>query len=638
YLESTQKCDLAHIAVLTPRGDTESMWLDEATLGHLEIFENHSPGGKNHTLFAVLNHTRTPMGARMLRRWLGQPLLAIKPIEARLEAVGEFLHRFRETDGLRSNFAGIRDLERMIGRISLPVAGVADMVALRDSLRAVGEMPAHLQGWKTLLVSELAKEFDPLTEVYEFLTGRFLQEPSLKLAEGGYIAEGVSAELDQLRELARNSKDVISRLEAREREATGINSLKIRYNKVFGYYLEISKAQQEKIPPNYIRKQTLVNAERYTTIELEEIEEQLLGAEERIGRLEYQEFQEVRTVLGGYVRRMQRSAATIGCLDALAGLAQAARENSYRSPTILETSGTRRLAIKGGRHPVLERIDFDERFIPNDLKLDTEERQIALITGPNMAGKSTVMRQVALIQLMAQAGSFVPAESAELTLVDRIFTRVGATDNLSRGQSTFMMEMNEAANILNNATPDSLLVLDEIGRGTSTYDGISIAWAMVEHLHKLGALTLFATHYHELTELARELPRVRNFNIPIREDGERLVFPRKLTLGETDRSYGIQVARMAGLPRTVIERAHEVMNNLIAGSDGAAVVAPSRTSGGAEAHPGAAAHGRQQLSFLSDIHPLLERIRALDPDELSPREALELLYRLRADLEKEKEP
>ncbi|MCZ6556372.1 MAG: DNA mismatch repair protein MutS [SAR324 cluster bacterium] len=637
YLDNTQKCDMAHITQLRQRRTDTVMWLDEATLTNLELFDNPAPGAKRHTLFAVLNHSATPMGARLLRRWLGQPLLDGEAIEARLAAVGELLAKPMETNRLRKIFSAVRDLERTVGRISLPVAGIADVLTLRESLGALQDLPEALEGWEAQLLAEVAENFDPMSEVHRYLSERILPEPSLKLTEGGYIASGVSAELDELRELTRDSRQVISALEAREREATGISSLKIRFNRVFGYYLEISKVHQDKIPATYVRKQTLVNAERYTTLELGEIEEKILGAEERIGALEYGAFQELRSVLAGYARRMQAAAEQIALMDALGALAHAARENNYTRPTILPADAPRRILIESGRHPVLERIDLDEPFIPNNLELDGETQQIVIITGPNMAGKSTVMRQVALIQLMAQIGAFVPAQRAELSLVDRIFTRVGASDNLSRGQSTFMMEMNEAANILNNATPHSLIVLDEIGRGTSTYDGISIAWAMVEHLHQLGAMTLFATHYHELTQLARELPRLKNFHISIEEEGERLVFPRKLTRGEADKSYGIQVARLAGLPSAVVERAHAVMDDLTAASDGTVVLTPSRERIGGQASPQEAARVRQQLSFLSDAHPTLEEIRALELDGITPREALQFLYRVRARLDEGKD-
>jgi DNA mismatch repair protein MutS len=516
------------------------------------------------------------------------------------------------------------------------------MLALRDALGGVQFLPPLLGELRAPLLTELGEAFDPLEDLHHFLAERFLAEPSLKLSEGGYIGDGVIAELDALRKLSRNSRQVIAELETREREATGIGSLKVRYNRVFGYYVEIPRTHQRKVPAHYVRKQTLVNAERYTLPELEELEEKILGAEERIAALEHEAFNEVRTILRGYTRRMQATAARVATLDALAALAEAAHRNGYVRPHMLPPEVPRRLAIGGGRHPVIERIDLGERFIPNDLEMSADGAQIVLITGPNMAGKSTVMRQVALIQLMAQAGSFVPAAAATLPLVDRIFTRVGASDSLARGQSTFMLEMNEAANILNNASPQSLIVLDEIGRGTSTYDGISIAWAMVEHLHRLGALTLFATHYHELTQLAHELPRVRNFNLSIQEAGDRLVFTRKLVPGEADRSYGIQVARLAGLPAAVVARAHEVMAALAESENGhaateevaAATPAPAGAARAGRASTERAARARQQLSFLADVHPMVEEIRALELDGLSPRDALAFLYAAQAKLHK----
>jgi DNA mismatch repair protein MutS len=650
YLGETQKSELAHLSPPRPRLAERAMWLDAATLEHLELFENRSPGARRHTLFAVLNQTRTPMGARLLRRWLAAPLLEPAEIEARHAAVEELAGNQVSRDALRGILAQVRDLERTIGRVSMPQAGVADMLALREALGAVQILPPLLAEQGAPLLQELAQAFDPLEDIQLYLAGRFLPEPALKLSEGGYIGEGVIEELDALRALSRNSRQVIGELEAREREATGIGSLKVRYNKVFGYYVEIARTHQRKVPERYTRKQTLVNAERYTLPELEELEEKILGAEERIGALEYEAFQEVRTILRGYARRMQLTAGRIAALDALAALAEAAHRNDYVRPRMLPPQSVRRLSIQAGRHPVIERIDFGERFIPNDLEMSAEGAQIVLITGPNMAGKSTVMRQVALIQLMAQAGSFVPAAAATLPLVDRIFTRVGASDSLARGQSTFMLEMNEAANILNNASPQSLIVLDEIGRGTSTYDGISIAWAMVEHIHRLGALTLFATHYHELTQLAHELPRLKNFNMSIQEAGDRLVFTRKLTPGEADRSYGIQVARLAGLPGAVVARAHEVMAALSDGEPGgtapaaALAAAPTavRGEGGEPAGKAAAgrasteraARARQQLSFLADVHPLVEEVRALELDGLSPREALEFLFAAQAKLDK----
>ncbi|MCH8844445.1 MAG: DNA mismatch repair protein MutS [SAR324 cluster bacterium] len=636
YLEQTQKCDLTHITQIHAHRTERVMWLDEATLTNLEVFDNARPGGKRHTLFAVLNQTRTPMGARLLRHWLARPLLERDAINERLDAVAELAGAMVPLDQLREGLGAVHDLERIVARISLPGVGIADMLALRGALAAVQALPELLSPLRAPLTREIAESFDPMEDVYRYLADRFLEEPSLKLAAGGYIADGVIPELDGLRAISRDSKTIISRLEAQERERTGISSLKIRFNKVFGYYIEVSRAHQAKIPDDYQRKQTLVNHERFTTPGLEEIEEKILTAEERIGKLEYEEFQALRTVLGGYARRMQATARKIATVDVVAALAHAAREYRYSRPLLAEKDGPRRITIRAGRHPVIERIDFEEQFVPNDLVLDGDETQIVLLTGPNMAGKSTVMRQVALITLMAQMGSFVPADRAELCLVDRIFTRVGASDNLSRGQSTFMLEMNEAANILNNATSQSLIVLDEIGRGTSTYDGISIAWAMAEFIHRLGALTLFATHYHELTQLAMELPRLKNFNMAIREDGAELVFTRKLIPGEADKSYGVQVARLAGLPQQVVDRAHAVMDDLISGSEGTAVAVPQPPvrPDPVTASTGPAVRVRQQLSFLVEAHPVLEELRDLELDRTTPLEALNLLQALQGKLVK----
>ncbi|MBI4082061.1 MAG: DNA mismatch repair protein MutS [Candidatus Lambdaproteobacteria bacterium] len=634
YLVHTQKCELTHLTQIRPRNAGEGMWLDEATLAHLEVFAGERGRQSRHTLFAALNHTRTPMGARLLRQWLAQPLLERAAIEARLEAVGELCEHQQLLGRLREAFLAIRDLERLVARVTLPGTGIADMVGLREALAGVQRLPELFGQLRAPLLHDLSEHFDPLEDVSGYLRERFLAEPSLKLQEGGYIGAGVLPELDQLRALSRDSRAVISALETRERERTAIGSLKVRFNRVFGYYIEVPRTHQAGIPAHYARKQTLVNAERYTTTELEELEHKILGAEERCAQLEAEEFQSVRHILGGYARRLRLGAHQIATVDALGAFAWAALQQGYSRPVLRGEQEPRLHAIQAGRHPVIERIGFDEPFIPNDLELDDRQQQIVLITGPNMAGKSTVMRQVALIQLMAQAGSFVPAARAELSLVDRIFTRVGASDNLSRGQSTFLLEMNEAANILNNATARSLVVLDEIGRGTSTYDGISIAWAMVEALHALGAATLFATHYHELTQLARELPRVKNFNIAIREEGDHLVFTRKLQPGEADKSYGIQVAKLAGLPEGVVARAHEVMEMLVAGSEGTALVVPPPAGRKARASPAEAARARQQLSFLTDVHPLLEEVRTLDVERMTPLDALRYLFEAQARLRK----
>ncbi|MDH4225371.1 MAG: DNA mismatch repair protein MutS [Deltaproteobacteria bacterium] len=640
YLEQTQKCDLNHLSQLRPRRLDNVMWLDEATLRNLEVFDNPQPGGKRHTLFTVLNKTRTAMGARTLRRWLSAPLVDRQSIVERQSAVEELKSNLMGLEKLREDLARIRDLERLIGRVSLPVAAIADVIQMREALSGVGRLPGHMGWFACPLLDQLAREFDPLEDIHHFLESRFLEEPSLKVTEGGFIAQGVLPELDQLRALSANSREVLSELEAREKAATGISTLKIRFNRVFGYYLEASRTNQDKIPAHYIRKQTLVNAERYTTLELQALEEKILEAEEKINQLEYDEFQSIRTILGGYARRMQETARQIATLDCLAALAQAAQEYNYARPEILPRTTPPALSITAGRHPVVERIDFDEPFVPNNLDMAGDDNQILLLTGPNMAGKSTTMRQVALIVLMAQTGSFVPARAASLTLADRIFTRVGASDNLARGQSTFMLEMTEAANILNNATPASLIILDEIGRGTSTFDGISIAWAMAEALHQLGPLTLFATHYHELTQLTRELPRVRNFNIAIREEGDHLVFTRKLRPGEADKSYGIHVAKLAGLPQAVIRRADQVMEELVRGASNTAdgmIPAqpnqPDQNTSPPQPEPRSAPQ-KSQLSFLNETHPVVEELKGLNLEQMTPLDALNTLHRLQKRLDK----
>jgi DNA mismatch repair protein MutS len=506
---------------------------------------------------------------------------------------------------------------------------------LRESLTHLQTLPDLLAKLQCAKLRSLAEDFDPLPDLLALLQTKLLETPSAKLREGGYIGEGVSAELDELRDLAHNSKQVLNEVLLRERERTGIPSLKISYNKIFGYYLEASNAHKASVPEDYIRKQTLVNAERYITPELKEFEEKILTAEERIGELEYKLFLTLKSEVIAETPRIQASARLVAELDVLSGLATAAEHQGYVRPTLHTLDAPRILQLKGSRHPVIERIDLGEPFVPNDLELDENSRRIMLITGPNMAGKSTYMRQVALNVLMAQIGSFVPADSAELSLSDRIFTRVGASDNLSLGQSTFMLEMNEAAAILHNATERSLVILDEIGRGTSTFDGISIAWAIVEHLHQLGALTLCATHYHELTALAKELNSVENFSVSIHEESEQLVFMRKVVPGEADRSYGVQVAKLAGLPRSVVERARAVMTELEASSvahrvpELAAALAKTASSplvSEAVVRDPGIVPVSPQLSLFPEEHPLLSALRRLDPNQLTPMQALTLLH------------
>ena len=631
YLKETQKCSLAHFTSVKPYVFEQTMLLDEATVRNLELFETQS-GNKRHTLFAVLNHTCTPMGARLLRQWIRTPLLGVEALNARLGAVASQLLLCGE---LQTRLKGVQDLPRILGRINLSVVEVPDLVGLRESLTHLQTLPDLLAKLQCAKLRSLAEDFDPLPDLLALLQTKLLETPSAKLREGGYIGEGVSTELDELRDLAHNSKQVLNEVLLRERERTGIPSLKISYNKIFGYYLEASNAHKASVPEDYIRKQTLVNAERYITPELKEFEEKILTAEERIGELEYKLFQTLKSEVIAETPRIQASARLVAELDVLSGLATAAEHQGYVRPTLHTLDAPRILQLKGSRHPVIERIDLGEPFVPNDLELDENSCRIMLITGPNMAGKSTYMRQVALNVLMAQIGSFVPADSAELSLSDRIFTRVGASDNLSLGQSTFMLEMNEAAAILHNATERSLVILDEIGRGTSTFDGISIAWAIVEHLHQLGALTLCATHYHELTALAKELNSVENFSVSIHEESEQLVFMRKVVPGEADRSYGVQVAKLAGLPRSVVERARAVMTELEASSvahrvpELAATLAKTASSPlvseAVVCDPGIVPVG-PQLSLFPEEHPLLSALRRLDPNQLTPMQALTLLH------------
>jgi DNA mismatch repair protein MutS len=517
------------------------------------------------------------------------------------------------------------------------MAGVNDLVALRESLEPVQKLPSYLSELQSPLLKIIAENFDPLTDLLALLHQRLLETPSFKLREGGFIASGVSAELDELRDISRNSKQFLNEMLLRERERTGISSLKLSYNKVFGYYLEVSNVHKTSVPDDYIRKQTLVNAERYITADLKEFEEKILTAEERIGELEYELFQQLKTELNSHIRRVQQTAQDIAVADSLAGLAYVAEHHHYVRPILQPLQAPRKLFLKDSRHPVIEQIDLGEVFVPNDLDLAETKCRIMLITGPNMAGKSTYMRQVALNVLMAQCGSFVPASSAELSVVDRIFTRVGASDNLTLGQSTFMLEMNEAAAILNNATDRSLIILDEIGRGTSTFDGISIAWAIVEHLQKLSALTLCATHYHELTALSQELDAVENFSVRVEEEGEQIVFLRKIVSGEADKSYGVQVARLAGLPKSVVKRALVVMEQLEETSMVHHLPIPidktekkddfiAEVGDNSSSLWNASVDSNPQLSLFPEESLYLDELRKLNLNDMTPLQALNYLH------------
>ena len=582
YLTQSLRRDVKHLTRITFYRRSDFLTLDYTTLRHLEILEpQHHDAPRNSSLYGALNRTATPMGARLLRQWLSQPLAGVEPIRRRQEAVQTFLENTFGLDSFRQQLANVRDLERTIGRLSSGSGNARDLVALRTALEQIPALKQTLQNVAhgsrlqpealrelseeknaaetAALLCELESQVSESPDLVELISRAIVDEPPLPIKEGGMIRDGFDANLDELRNAQRGGKDWIAKLQADEIERTGITSLKVRFNSVFGYYIEVTKSNLDKVPPHYHRKQTVANGERFITPELKDMEGKILGAEERSVKLEYEIFQRVREEVLGQMNRIQQSASALAQLDVLGSFAETARLHNYVCPQVADEGV---LQIRDGRHPVLEQQLVEERFVPNDVTF-TKELQIALITGPNMAGKSTYIRQVALLTLLAHTGSFVPAAEARIDLVDRIFTRIGASDDLSRGQSTFMVEMTETANILNNATARSLIVLDEIGRGTSTFDGLSLAWSIVEYLHnQAGAKTLFATHYHELTELAARLPRIKNFNVAVREWHDQIVFLRKIVEGGTDKSYGIQVARLAGVPKPVLERAKEILRNL----------------------------------------------------------------------------
>ncbi|MBE0595855.1 MAG: DNA mismatch repair protein MutS, partial [Desulfuromonadales bacterium] len=623
YLEETQKGSLGHIRSLQTYHAHDFMVLDEATRRNLELTATLLDGGKRGSLLGVLDRTVTAMGGRRLRQWIHQPLLQIEPIRARHQAVAELVEQGLRRADLCSALDGVYDLERLTGKISMASSNAKDLVALRLSLERLPAILEALAPLEAPLLQQLRGAIDPLPDVVALVLTAIVDDPPFVLREGGLIRDGFHPELDELRGISREGKGWIARLERDERERTGIGSLKVRFNRVFGYYIEITRSQLERVPDDFQRKQTLANAERYITPALKEYEEKVLGAEDRIVELEYDLFQQVRQQVAQQAARIQTSADALAALDVLLSLADLAHECHYVVPK-MDNSGD--LVIQEGRHPVIEAMNLGEPFVPNDVELDLRENQLLVITGPNMAGKSTFMRQVALIVLMAQMGSLVPARAARLGVVDRIFTRVGASDNLARGQSTFMVEMTETAHILRHASPRSLIVLDEIGRGTSTFDGISIAWAVAEYLHDhpaVAAKTLFATHYHELTDLALTRERVKNCNIAVKEWNERIIFLRKIVKGGASHSYGIQVARLAGLPQEVIERAREVLRNLESGEfekEGEPRLARSRK----QRRPPS-----PQLSlFDGGGDPLRERLRQIEVNRLTPLEAMNLLHEL----------
>ncbi|MCS7272609.1 MAG: DNA mismatch repair protein MutS [Fimbriimonadales bacterium] len=628
YLQHNHLEALQHIRTLATYSVERFMYLDATARRHLELTRNQLDGTRRYTLLATLDSTCTPMGARLLKRWLDEPLLDPEAINQRLDAVEALVRHTLHRDAIRQVLRPLADLERLVARASTGTANARDLVALRNTLQRIPELYAEvnallsaLERPPTLLAS-LAPRLAPMQELCTLLERALVDDPPTDLKSGGIIRDGYDPELDRLRQVRTEGKNWIAQLEAQERQRTGIPSLKVGYNAVFGYYIEVSKPHLSKVPPHYIRKQTLVNAERFITPELKEQEAILLGAEERANALEFELFTQLRAEVARQTPQIQSLARAIAELDVLCAFAENAVRYRYTRP-IVDTED--RIYIYGGRHPVVERFS-EQPFVPNDCRLDSSQRLI-ILTGPNMSGKSTYIRQNALITLMAHIGSFVPADRAEIGVVDRIFTRVGARDELATGQSTFMVEMTETANILNNATARSLVILDEIGRGTSTYDGLAIAWAVAEYLHAIGCKTLFATHYHYLNELANRLEGVANYRVAVKEQGDRIIWLHKVLPGGTDRSYGVHVARMAGVPPEVVQRAEEILRGFERHGVQGSLQPPSSES------PIVRKKKLQLTLFEATEHPVLEALRELDITTLSPIEALMKLDELKRKLE-----
>ena len=631
YAEENQKKHLSHIRPLSFYQVQDFMVVDEVTKRNLELTQSVFEQGKRGSLFWLLDETITLMGSRTLKQWLNYPLIDIKEIGSRLEGISELKEKKIERKQLRESLRGIQDIERLTSRIFLGHANARDLIGLKNSLQNLPVVKAYLQPFDASMTREYASEIENFDDLHRLLESSIMDNPPLTIKEGGMIKPNFDRELDDLREIGREGKGWILQLEAEEKKKTGISTLKVRYNQVFGYYIEVTKSNLHLVPDRYIRKQTLVNAERFITPELKEFETKVLGAEEAICHLEYRLFEEVRKKVSDETARLQKTASAIAIIDILGSLAEIADRYDYVRPVVDEGD---EIIIRDGRHPVLERMGLSERFVPNDSQMDTDEHQLLIITGPNMAGKSTYLRQVALIVLMAQMGCFVPASEARIGVVDRIFTRIGALDNIMRGQSTFMVEMMETARILNQATSRSLVVLDEIGRGTSTFDGLSIAWAVAEHLHDHPSLrpkTLFATHYHELTELSLTKERVKNYNVAVKEWGGEIIFLRKIVEGGTNRSYGIQVARLAGLPQKVIDRAKEILSNLEKGELDALGMPKIATTKILALKP----KPPLQPSLFVQPDPIRSELKRIKTDQLTPIEALNILDELKKKAAKE---
>lgn len=636
YLYETQKSTLEHLTTIVPYETGNYMVLDSSTRRNLELLETMREKQKRGSLLWVLDKTRTAMGARLLRTWIEQPLISKEEILKRQNAIEELNLNYINREELGEYLNPVYDLERLISRISYKTANPRDLLSFRNSIAMVPHIKQLLREFTSDALKELEEELDPLEDLEDLISRAIVEEPPITVREGGMIRDGYNEEADRLRHAKTEGKTWLAELEARERDHTGIKNLKIKYNKVFGYYFEVTNSFKELVPEYFIRKQTLTNAERYTTDELKNLEDVILGAEDKLFSLEYDLFCEVRDAISAEVVRIQKTARAVAAVDVFASLSVVATRNNYVKPQINEKGV---IQIKGGRHPVVEKMMRDDMFVANDTTLDNSKNRISIITGPNMAGKSTYMRQTALIVLMAQIGSFVPADRANIGLCDRIFTRVGASDDLASGQSTFMVEMTEVANILRNATKNSLLILDEIGRGTSTFDGLSIAWAVVEHISNtrlLGAKTLFATHYHELTELEGLMNGVTNYCIAVKEQGDDIVFLRKIVKGGADKSYGIQVAKLAGVPDSVINRAKELMEQLVDSDLTARTreIAEGSVRSGHKPVPKPDDVEMSQLTLFDTVREddIIDELKNLELGNMTPIDALNTLYRIQTKL------
>ena len=634
YLTETQKTSLDNLTSLKPYITTKYMTLDSSTRRNLELCETLREKQKKGSLLWVLDKTKTAMGARMMRSFIEQPLISKEEINERLDAVAELNKNAISREEIREYLNPVYDLERLISKISYKSANPRDLLAFKSSLSMLPHIKYLLQSMSSKALKEAGENMDTLDDLYDLVERSIVEEPPIAIREGGIIKEGFHEEIDRLKHAKTEGKTWLAELEAKEREKTGIKNLKIKYNKIFGYYLEVTNSYKEVVPDYFTRKQTLANAERYITPELKELEDMILGAEEKLYALEYDLFCQIRDQIGSQVVRIQKTAKEIARLDVFASFSLVSQRNGYVRPKLNEKGV---IDIKNGRHPVVEQMIQNDMFVANDTYLDNGNNRVSIITGPNMAGKSTYMRQTALIVLMAQIGCFVPAESAKIDIVDRIFTRVGASDDLASGQSTFMVEMTEVANILRNATSNSLLILDEIGRGTSTFDGLSIAWAVVEHISNpkvLGAKTLFATHYHELTELEGKLNGVNNYCIAVKEQGDHIVFLRKIIKGGADKSYGIQVAKLAGVPDSVIQRAKELVEELSA-ADITEKVKEMKAEGNTKTKKKKYDQlEMDQISLFDTVREedIIDELKEIEISTLTPIDALNTLYRLQNKL------